>query len=198
MSEASVGKPTSNAARNLLATWQENPVLAETDFHRSLYAVLRGPLSRGARDGLLATVGRRYSGQDLEDAMSEGAIAVFESDPLEIEVGLENFAYGVAFNKARVIGRKLNRSHRWVPPDLSTPPDPLDFTINSELSDALDRCWRALEHKQRDVIEYVRLNEGTYRSWANINGGSPEAARRRCERGQARLRKCLDEAGAGI
>jgi len=99
---------TTGDSQSLLNHWKLHGAEGHA-FQVDLFELLRAPLARGARIGLTAEVGRDFSGQDIDDAASAAAEVVFATDPHTIGVGIEQFAFGVARNKGREVGRRLRR-----------------------------------------------------------------------------------------
>jgi len=188
-----------DGSAQLLLDWKAGGT-EDAGFQAALLATIRDPLARGARAGLTVVLQRNFFGEDVDDAASEAAVVVFAHDPNEITTGIEQLAYGVAYNKGRDVGRRL-ASLRRHESEVAVPEgkNPADVVVENEgrsdLSKHFERCWSALHQKQQEVIEFVELNNGRFVDWAAANGVSPQAAKQRCDRGKESLRNCLIKAG---
>jgi hypothetical protein len=180
-------------AEDLLVAWYAHKEAEK------LFAALRDPMRRAARQGIRRVLHRTPDEADVNEALFKAFKEVLKDDSEEVRRSPLGFAKVVAYrrgmDRARSVIREWEqiKGHVWeLDQRRVTAADALAAAEREQRLRYAEDCLGALTAEQRDVVETTIQRLQPLSDWVAARGTSYEAGRRLRGRGVDALRRCVE------
>ena len=166
-----------------------------------LYAALRSPMYRAARQGVVSITSQRPDPQDVEEAVFAAFKELEQKNPTAVR-SIVGLARRIAYRRGQDQGRAVVRRREQIERAMEDPVF-IEATTVTEKEVALEaerehfyeqamRCLDVLTVDQADVVRATVMGDEGLSDWAFRNGKSHQAASRQRDRALKALLRCID------
>jgi DNA-directed RNA polymerase specialized sigma24 family protein len=167
-----------------------------------LYAALRSPMYRAARQGVVSITSQRPDPQDVEDAVFTAFKELEQKDHTTV-TSIVGLARRVAYRRGQDRGRAAVRRREQIERAMDDPAF-IEATTVTEAEVAHEakrervyeqamRCLEELTEDQAAVVRATVMGDEGLSDWAFRNGKSHQAASRQRDRALKALARCIEQ-----
>lgn len=167
-----------------------------------LYAALRSPMYRAARQGVVSITSQRPDPQDVEDAVFTAFKELEQKDPTTV-TSIVGLARRIAYRRGQDRGRAAVRRREQIERAAADPAF-IEATTVTEKEIAVEaaservyaqamRCLDELTADQAAVVRATVMGDEGLSDWAFRNGKSHQAASRQRDRALKALARCIEQ-----
>lgn len=167
-----------------------------------LYAALRSPMYRAARQGIVSITSRRPDPQDVEDAVFTAFKELEQKDPVTV-TSIVGLARRVAYRRGQDRGRTAIRRREQIERAAADPTfieattvTEKEIAVEAERERVYEQAMRCLDELTADQAAVVRatvMGDEGLSDWAFRNGKSHQAASRQRDRALKALARCIEQ-----
>lgn len=167
-----------------------------------LYAALRGPMYRAARQGVRSITAQRPDAQDVEDAVFTAFKELEQKDPATL-TSIVGLARRIAYRRGQDHGRAAVRRREQIARAMEDPAFVNAVVVTDQeigleakreqLRGQALACLDELTAEQAAVVRATVMGDEGLSDWAFRNGKSHQAASRQRDRALKSLARCIEQ-----